>query len=532
MTTLKLDVIEDRIHEYSERFAVEVRSRELQQLQKGLVLLESVGDWIDPTWEFRNDPEMRGSTYTDKRDGGNQPDYRTEQELMMIRANARVIANANAYAVGVRENLLNYAIASGFGYEFKPKKKLEVPEDLCDSVCEWLEEFEEENDWDEWEEELYDRGVVEGEWFLRLFHVGQGCVHVRAVETDQVTESGHPQVAVQGHTDVSWSYGVLTPADDSQNVIGYNIRYWDKGQTEYIDADEIVHAKFNVHKNVKRGLSDFYPVDSDFPGAKKLMKNMRDGASLQAAIAWIEQFPEGTRKSTVEAINSGKVDFVEIAKMIGSAGTTKTTNVRKYQSGTILQIADGKEYQPPPMGAERAPHFVLILQAALRAIGIRWSMPEYMMSGDASNANYSSTLVSESPFVRKITRSQGKTKKHYTKVIWRALEIAIASSTRFGDYTFEQIKAWFELIVTPVPPETRDKTAETQRNQTLNMAGIISKKTWANREDVDFDEQQAQIKTEQPATNDAALKAVQDAMNAPPPDAKATMDAALGTTNG
>ena len=52
---------------------------------------------------------------------------------------------------------------------------------------------------------------------------------------------------------------------------------------------------------------------------------------------------------------------------------------------------------------------VQIVQAGLRALGNRWDMPEYMISGDSSNANYASTLVSGAPFVTGIEWEQSNT---------------------------------------------------------------------------------------------------------------------------
>ena len=43
-----------------------------------------------------------------------------------------------------------------------------------------------------------------------------------------------------------------------------------------------------------------------------------------------------------------------------------------------------------------------VLQAELRAIASRLVMPEFMLTSDASNANYASTMVAEGPAVQDV----------------------------------------------------------------------------------------------------------------------------------
>jgi hypothetical protein len=44
--------------------------------------------------------------------------------------------------------------------------------------------------------------------------------------------------------------------------------------------------------------------------------------------------------------------------------------------------------------------FVAVLHAELRAIASRLVMPEFMLTSDASNGNYASTMVAEGPAMR------------------------------------------------------------------------------------------------------------------------------------
>ncbi len=73
--------------------------------------------------------------------------------------------------------------------------------------------------------------------------------------------------------------------------------------------------------------------------------------------------------------------------------------LQRFAPGTILDVYAGTEYHFPAAGIDAA-RFVAVLQAELRAIAARLVMPEFMLTSDASNANYSSTLVAEGPAVK------------------------------------------------------------------------------------------------------------------------------------
>ena len=61
----------------------------------------------------------------------------------------------------------------------------------------------------------------------------------------------------------------------------------------------------------------------------------------------------------------------------------------------------GTDYEFPAAAID-AGRYVAVLQAELRAIAARLVMPEFMLTSDASNANYSSTMVAEGPAVQDV----------------------------------------------------------------------------------------------------------------------------------
>ncbi|MGZ3316610.1 MAG: hypothetical protein ACXU95_04830, partial [Isosphaeraceae bacterium] len=113
-----------------------------------------------------------------------------------------------------------------------------------------------------------------------------------------------------------------------------------------------------------------------------------------------------------------------------------------------------------------------------RSIGVRWSFPEYMISGDASNANYASTLVAESPFVKARQADQQWYGRHFHAMLWKVLRLEYEAGTldRFG-------LKWPEIVqlvdVTFDAPEvaSRDGLKQAQENQILVSLGAKSIET-------------------------------------------------------
>ncbi len=82
-----------------------------------------------------------------------------------------------------------------------------------------------------------------------------------------------------------------------------------------------------------------------------------------------------------------------------------------------------REYQFP---SETAPvdKNVAAIQAELRACAAALAMPEYMLSGDASNANFSSTMVAEGPAVKTFEEMQADLIEADVEIMERQLQIA------------------------------------------------------------------------------------------------------------
>ena len=144
------------------------------------------------------------------------------------------------------------------------------------------------------------------------------------------------------------------------------------------------------------------PVRKNLRRAEKLLRNMSVVAEIQSAIALIRKHRQATATGVQQFVAS------QADASITSPATGQTRTFRRYGPGTILDAHANIEYDFPAAKVDAA-NYVAVLQAELRAVASRLVMPEFMLTSDASNANYSSTMVAEGPAIRMFARLAGRT---------------------------------------------------------------------------------------------------------------------------
>lgn len=460
-------------------------------------------DFVDP-YEFYADsyghPTVPASYVEERSDGNAGVVFRNERELANVRGLARLVSDTNTHAIGILNNLTNFTVGTGFKYTATSKSK--APPELVRQVQSVIDEFIDDNNWNELERELFVRSRRDGEFFLWFFPQEYGRCQVRTIEPAEITEPADHTLGVtqvlsedQAPRSFSWSFGIMTDADDVETVHGYHYAPQSGvGPGEFIPAREILHGKINVDRKVKRGLTDFFPLVNELEGVRRLLRNVREGASIQAAIAWIREHADGTTKRAVERFREDNTDYTRPS--ISPRRSSRTMHHSHYEPGTILDVPAGTEYKPAPLGSAHGPNFVAISQAILRSVGVRWCLPEYMVSGDASNNNYASSLVAESPFVKNAEASQSFYKRRFYDALWRVIRIA-ADAGRFGEIPFEQVAQLIEIQVEPPAVAVRNREQDTNIRKVLHEAGILSATTWAAMEDLDYEAEQANRRREQ-----------------------------------
>jgi capsid protein len=350
-----------------------------------------------------------------------------------------------------------------------------------------LDAFIAENHWQRRQQEIVRRCDRDGEVFLRFFVAADGQTRVRFVEPGQVAT---PKELVG---DPAASFGIQTEPGDVETALAYYI----DGQA--IDAADVQHRKANVDANVKRGLPLFYPVRKNLRRAEKLLRNMSVVAEIQSAIALVRKHRGATRAS-VQQFAAAQADV-----SVTSPATGQTTNFRRFGPGTILDSHGGIEYDFPASGLDAA-NFVAVLQAELRAIASRLVMPEFMLTSDASNANYASTLVAEGPAIRMFARLQAELVSDDVQVMRRVVQNAVQA----GRLPYEALTR-VEIQASPPTLAVRDALKEAQAFRIEYQCGILSPQTWSQRRGLDYDQEQtnwreAQAHAAEQADSNAAKK--------------------------
>ena len=154
------------------------------------------------------------------------------------------------------------------------------------------------------------------------------------------------------------------------------------GRPERVPAEEIQHLKANVDLCSPRGLPTWYALRTHFDRAMRLLRNITSVAEVQASIAAIRKHVGASRDMVNRALSK------EATPAMTPAGPL---NVKRYAPGTILDIPETLEFTFTQGGID-IQRYVAGIQAELRAIGAALAMPEYMISGDSSNASYASTM--------------------------------------------------------------------------------------------------------------------------------------------
>lgn len=388
--------------------------------------------------------------------GGVPAPFASEEELAEIRRECRALAAENEFAINGHENRISYIVGSGHSYRAVAKKSLTPDEKLLSAVQTVIDDFIRLNRWHSRQQEIVRRKDRDGECFLRFFPAENGILQVRFVEPDQV--AAPPDRA----NDPTASFGIATDVLDVETVAAY----WIDGRL--IDADEIQHRKANVDANVKRGLPLFYPVRKNLRRAEKLLRNMSVVSEIQSAIAIIRKHRSATAAG-LEQFVAGQSNYSAMRPGGGSS------HFRRFAPGTILDALAGTEYEFPAAGID-AGRYVIVLQAELRAIASRLVMPEFMLSSDASNANYSSTMVAEGPAVKMFERLQHEMLEDDREVMRRVIAHAVAC----GKLPSEAITT-VEVLGIPPTLGVRDRLKDAQADQILVKSGAMSPATMSLR---------------------------------------------------
>ena len=490
---------------------------ELEARLKKLTESTQIADrWIQPYERFLDgDKFLFPSGYpTDRKGGKNWPVIQTEIDLRQARAFCRLIGDTNPLVIAFLDHVTNFVVGPGFKWDVTLRGKAakdsvgDPDAQACQRV---LDEFRALNGWGDVQEitlgdyargddspladlegEMWRSAMRDGEVFLRLFKGGadtNGIPRARRINPECV---GCPP---GGDQQGDWSWGILTEPGDRQTRLQYHVLNPDKPETvgDIIDAVRVLHLKLNVDSDVKRGLPDFWPLQDEVQTIRSLWRNMAEAAAICSAIAYIRQHAPNVTSTQIANMIPKVQSGYDYTKFVDSSpGQNRLGTFDRHESGTILDITAGMQYVAPPIVAG-APGFVQIEQALLRICGVRWGCPEYF-SGDSSNANYASTLVSGGPFERAAKQRQRLFKLFQGNLAHRVLLLAVES----GRLSRDQL-ARIAFTITPPAVAIANQNEDTQRRATLYDKAGLSKRTWLSEEGYDPDDEFKQRQAEDAA---------------------------------
>lgn len=428
-----------------------------------------MANFVDPFDRFRG---PNGQIWQDVGSAGLWSDtdcsnFKTEKELSDAREYCRLLARRNPYAINIHENMVNYIVGDGHKYTVVAKEGQTVGDDTLATVQKILDEWCYDNKWSQIQQESVLRLDRDGEFFRRLF-VGGGDVKVRFVEPHQVA-------APEGMVDPNKAFGIETEPDDVQTVINY----WIDGTP--VDPEEIQHVKLNVDSNVRRGVPTTWPIGELLRVAVKVEMNIGKVAAIQTKVAIIERF-EGATKTGLQGLSNAQTLFTSTDQASG-----RTTNVEQMDDGQIIRARKGYDMEYPAGGID-VTKFGGGAQFMLRCAASRICFPEFMFTSDASNANYSSTMVAEGPAVRMFERRQAVHKAADLEILWMVLTEA-AGANAIPASVLEQIEIQTEAPTLAV----RDGLAEAQENEILARNKVLSIQTWRSKAGLDGEQEEANI---------------------------------------
>ena len=379
----------------------------------------------------------------------------------------------------------------GVGPTFTP----ELKDTVKDVAEEWWKQFKRQNKWDEaLEDEIPHRTWRDGEVFSRFFKqesegppdgwepdpelmtrldigvdelappdVPAGMTFIRLIPPEQIRDP-----------DGKVSHGILTAGKDVVTPLAYLWAPKGKDVAEVIPAQDVQHIKINVDQDVKRGRSQLEVLlkrntqYEDWLGYRILLNLFRTSIVLIKRI-------KGATATQVQALKdkwaSKRTD------------NTQTDRSRMPKPGSTIHSTEGVEHEfiSPDLQATDARYdgrSILLSMAA--GVG----MPEYVFTADASNANFASTMVAESPAVREFQRWQDFFTPHFRE-IYRRVMVNGAEAGQIKGLSVEQAEE-MEITVTWPPLLSRDELEHAKANQIRQNMGILSKEGAASDEGIEW----------------------------------------------
>lgn len=399
----------------------------------------------------------RRSTITDTEDegwsllggGGKAPAPAAQQA---IRDRVRRLVRENAHAANILRLLQAYVTGPGLELAHQGARADARESGWARRADQLWDEFQEGNSRHYSFAEHARRAWRDGEAFLQVFPHESWPPQVRFIDPEWIAAT----------PDAPDSQGILTAPGDSETPVAYlRIVSRDGRRAERIPAEDILHTRYGVDANELRGVSLFAPVLDALDCYAQWLETEMLARKLQASIVLWRKVQGSPRE--IEALARGQ------------AGGGR----ERVQPGTILTTNHGAELQylqPQTNFRDAAPLGRMLLLGVAAGAGL----PEFMLTADASNGNFASTLIAEGPAVKYFQSQQTLFASEFTRV-WRRVMMEAIAIGQLPDDFFQRVKPRWMFP----PLVSRDRSRERLADVRLLEAGVLSRAEVARRDGVD-----------------------------------------------
>jgi len=426
-----------------------------------------------------------------------------ESDAGTLRSQAIRAAYRSPLLSGYLKTMRRFVI--GVGPTFEPDTKDEV---LRAEMKAWWRRFVHINQWYDMEDEFVVRAWRDGETFLRKFtQTEDGAVPFTLTREQNLAltklagyrpEDLQAMQAPRGMTlfrlldpdqirDPTGVFkdGIVTSEGDVRHVLGY---VWTPPRAQagaWVPASVMLHSKVGVDLDVLRGRSILEIL-------LQRDKQYEDWVRYRIALSMYRSAVVMIRKLT--NVNSAAVQAIRDRQESQRDDSSNDVRVRMPRPGTTITAGPnlGYEFMSPNLQAQDAQHDGRMLMLNMASAT---GLPEYMFTGDASNANYSSTLVSEGPAFREFKGWQDYFTPRFERV-WRWVFEDATEAGAFKQRLSRKDLDSMEVKVQWPNIEVRDEVKHTQANSIKVEGGVMSKRTWATDEGLDYAAEKQQIDEE------------------------------------
>jgi capsid protein len=391
-----------------------------------------------------------------------------EHQRSDARSKARQLVVTNPHARNILRLLEVYVAGPGLSLAHQPTSAAQSgdSESIVRTADQLWARFLEANDRHYSAREHSRRAWRDGECFIRKFETPAWPPAVRFIDPETIGDSAlHPG-----------SQGILTRTDDVETPVAY-VRVLEDGRVaERIDADEMLHTRVGVDSNQKRGVTIFSPVLDTLTCFDKWVDTELTARKLQSSIVLWRKV-QGSPQQVAGLADSATGGSGREAIRPGTILTTnQSTEIQFLQPNTNFGDA-------VPLGR------MLLLNIAAGA-----GLPEFMLTSDASNANFASTMVAEGPAVKLFQSEQQFFAGEFNR-LWRwIMSDAVATGLLPADF-FERVSPrWtFPQLV------NRDRTKERLADVRLVETQVLSRAEVARRDGVDPQTMREELAAEEAA---------------------------------